>query len=168
MHTLGKKPQAITVDEVCAQDDLVKAIEGLIETMENIPYPESFDIGEWVDGHRESNECGYAACILGHHILRLGEYKQDLSREDEDLTTIASEYSDDLDNLCWAALGSPELASSIYLGNEGVRRVCASNTKLFSSSEIADFAYLNTEHPTASDAITYMKACLQKVCCRNV
>lgn len=163
MNDSTKTPNAIIVDKGRAKEELAEVIRSLIETMENIPYAESFDIGDWVDGYRESNECGYAACVLGHHILRLGNYEQNLREEAGSLADIASSYSDDLDSLCIAALGESSLICSVYLGFAGIRRVSAAKSGYFTSEEILSSAHLNKEHPTPEDAIKHMKICLWKL-----
>lgn len=145
---------------------LIQEIKNLIATIRNVSRKEDLQMESWVKAN-PSSECGYVACIIGHHVI--AELNGDIPQDREGLwekgtlSKKASRYAHHLDDVCLDALGDCVLAKAIYDGDAEDRFEYAYNSNIFMPHELEDFRHLTSDNPTPEDAIEFMEACLEKI-----
>lgn len=106
--------------------------------------------------------CGYAACVLGDHVIRTKNIKLPISSDDlENINEFASDYSYELTDVCERVFDSPLIVESIFNGDEDDRRSNAFQTGLFTDEELDNFVHLKLHNPSTKDVIVYLKACIE-------
>jgi len=155
----------------------IKMLEDVLLTMEKTQQENVF-MSLWIydegdaltDDILEADEmpkpftCGYAACVLGDHVIRTKDIKMPISSEDlENINDYASDYSDELTVVCDRVFDSPDLVVSIYHGEQYERKSCAEISGMFSTDELENLKHLNVNNPSTKDVIIYLKTCIEKI-----
>lgn len=152
-----------------AKKKLLKELKAISKTME-LTEQTNISMNYWVDetlfnnGRQYLPKCGYAACVLGDHVIRTNS-KLDVSNIDDvkTLTNVASDYSFTLYELCKKVTGNSALVESIYSAKSSERIVNARLSRLFESAEINVLDHLHLNYPKPADAKIYIDACIEKL-----
>ena len=117
---------------------------------------------DWV----EPNQCGYAACVLGHHAT-MSEVAPFIvfpfinTRKHRYIRISAVEFAGQLVRACSELFSNAYLALSIYEGTYMERRSYARVTNLFTDEEIENLNHLNKE-PDYDDVVEYLELVIHK------
>ena len=135
----------------------IRQCEALIETMllcKKEQQTRELSMDEWV----EENQCGYVACILGHHAT-MNDVAPFHKKDHCSVCNIANAFAGQLLESCSDLLGSDDLASSIFLID---RLTYAAGTRLFTHEELETLNHLNKENPSFEDVIEYLELVIYK------
>jgi len=113
--------------------------------------------------------CGYAACVIGDHIIRTKEIPIPITFNTYQYINNNSDiYVDLLETACIDLFNNAFLVKSIYYSCEASRYDFALFSHLFDSGifgngELKSFAHLRDENPKPEDVAIYVKACIEKI-----
>lgn len=147
-------------------EKLVEQLNALNGSLKAVKDQESFDISNWITP--EQNVCGYAACILGHHVIQVNEFKPEVrgklhKHTYNTIQKAAVEYACVLDSMCDDLTDSTDLVKSIYMSGSSCRTSLAVESDMFDEDETEDIPHLAKSDPSISDAIDYINLCIQKL-----
>jgi len=111
---------------------------------------------DWV----EENQCGFAACVLGHHAT-MSDITPFVNAEKKTFGGLAVDFSNQLTESCYFAIGYKGLAHSIFLGTSRNRFDYAARTGFFTDGELETLNHLNKE-PSYDDVIEYLELVIHK------
>jgi hypothetical protein len=137
----------------------IRQCNALIKTMllcKKEPQTRELFMGEWVG----SNQCGYAACVLGHHAT-MNDTAPFEKNDSIFLSMIASQFAKQLSKACGEVFNTAYLAVSIYEDPCKVRRAYARATNLFTDEELK-LNHLNKDEPNFDDVIEYLELVIHK------
>lgn len=149
---------------------MVTSIESIIETMKETAQIE-VNMETWVYNENENIhnlhktfECGYAACVIGDHIIRTQRIDLPITDTTADLV---SSYSNILVNmlkrLSYNSTGTIDFALSIYAEDPEVRYDGALHSGLFTRQEVDSYSHLIDSNPKPSDVVIYLEAINNKL-----
>jgi len=157
--------------ELTHKEKLIQTLEELLVTMEQTKQ-DNVNMKTWVydADDRDDDEpllefsCGYAACVLGDHIIRTKKLTLPFDDHDRyDIDDLAGKFSETMDKQCRAVFGDYCLTRSIYCGDFAERYNLADYIKAFSDYELGSFKHLTVRNPKTEDVIIYIKACIEKI-----
>ena len=118
-------------------------------------------MGEWVESH----QCGYAACVLGHHAT-MNDVSPFTTNDSIFLYRkadwFARQFARQLLKACREVFNTNYLALSIYEVYCEDRRAHARATNLFTDEEIETLNHLNKEEPNFNDVVEYLELVIHK------
>lgn len=136
----------------------IRQCNALIETMlycKKEQETRKLFMNDWVD----ENQCGYVACILGHHATMSDA--SPFTKEARYLRGKANQFAKQLENACKEVFVNNYLAKSIYGPFYNSRCSHAWETNLFTTEEIENLAHLNKD-PDYDDVVEYLELVIHK------
>lgn len=154
-------------EESLHKNNLIEMLDELITTM-TLTNQEKMKMASWVSYLKPNKrgikefECGYAACVIGDHVIRTcGKPLKKL--ETDDIIDLSESYVAKLIQSCNCVFGNSLLVQSIYEGEYEDRLEDAERTRLFTNGELKQFNHLQSNSPTPKDVIIYIDACIEKL-----
>lgn len=112
----------------------------------------------------EDYKCGYAACVIGDHIIRTKNIKLPITFETTHfINNNADLYVSILERRCKDVFNNDDLSKSIYYACEDSRIDFAELSGLFTNEEMRTFDHLSLIYPKPEDVVIYLKACIEKI-----